>query len=97
MQALFTVGTAGAVKTETLVAIPAEEGIKIIKELPWQSIPKAPAKLLFHLFLYSLGICDTRLSFERTIKEPVKMHVELVETSLHPAKTFPYTLPWEKG
>ena len=34
MQALFTVGAAGAVKTETLVAIPAEQGIKIIKKLP---------------------------------------------------------------
>jgi len=34
MQALFTVGMAGAVKTETLVAIPAEEGVKIIKKLP---------------------------------------------------------------
>ena len=34
LQALFTVGSAGAVKTETLVAIPAEEGIQIIKKLP---------------------------------------------------------------
>jgi uncharacterized protein with GYD domain len=34
MQSLFTVGSAGAVKTETLVAIPAEQGAKIIKKLP---------------------------------------------------------------
>ena len=34
MQSLFTVGMAGAVKTETLVAFPAEKGIELIKKLP---------------------------------------------------------------
>ena len=34
MQSLLTIGSVGAVKTETLVAIPAEEGAKIIKKLP---------------------------------------------------------------
>ena len=34
MQALFTVGSTGAVKTETLVAFPAEKGIELIKKVP---------------------------------------------------------------
>jgi len=34
MQALFTIGSAGAVRTETLVAFPAEKGVEIIKKLP---------------------------------------------------------------
>jgi len=35
MQALFTIGSVGAVRTETLVAIPAEKAIaEIIKKLP---------------------------------------------------------------
>lgn len=34
MQSLFTIGMAGAVKTETLVAFPAEKGIELIKKLP---------------------------------------------------------------
>jgi hypothetical protein len=91
MQALFTVGTAGAVKTETLVAIPAEE--RLSRSYHDKAFQRHPLSFFSTFFLYSLGICDTRLAFERTIKEPVKMHVELVETSLHPAKTFPYTLP----
>lgn len=31
---MFIIGSMGAVRTETLVAIPAEEAAKIIKELP---------------------------------------------------------------
>lgn len=34
MKSLFIVGSSGAVRTETLVAIPAEKGVEIIKELP---------------------------------------------------------------
>jgi uncharacterized protein with GYD domain len=34
MQSLFTVGSAGAVKTETLVAIPAAKAAEIIKKVP---------------------------------------------------------------
>ncbi len=34
MQSLFAVGSVGAVKTETLAAIPAEKGAEIIKKLP---------------------------------------------------------------
>lgn len=34
MRALFTVGAAGAVRTETLQAIPVEKVVDIIKELP---------------------------------------------------------------
>ena len=34
MQALFAIGSVGAIKTETLVAFPAEKGVEIIKKLP---------------------------------------------------------------
>ena len=34
MQSLFTIGSQGAVKTETLVAIPAKKAAEIIKKLP---------------------------------------------------------------
>jgi len=34
MQALFTIGSVGAVRTETLVAVPAEKAAEIIKKLP---------------------------------------------------------------
>ena len=34
MKSLFNVGSRGSVRTETLVAIPAEKGVEIIKELP---------------------------------------------------------------
>ena len=34
MQALLTIGSAGAVRTETLVAVPAEKAAEIIKKLP---------------------------------------------------------------
>jgi len=34
MQALFAIGSVGAVRTETLVAFPAEKAVEIIKKLP---------------------------------------------------------------
>jgi len=34
MKGLFSVGSRGSVRTETLVAIQAEKGVEIIKELP---------------------------------------------------------------
>jgi len=34
MQSLFTIGSRGAVRTETLVAVPAEKAAGIIKKLP---------------------------------------------------------------
>jgi uncharacterized protein with GYD domain len=34
IQFLFTIGSGGAVSTETLVAIPAEKGAEILKKLP---------------------------------------------------------------
>ncbi|MFW9938328.1 MAG: GYD domain-containing protein [Candidatus Thorarchaeota archaeon] len=34
MRALFTIGTTGAVRTESLQAIPIEKAVDIIKELP---------------------------------------------------------------
>ena len=34
MKSLFSVGSRGSVRTETLVAIPAEKAVEIIKELP---------------------------------------------------------------
>jgi len=34
MQSLFIIGSAGAVRTETLVAIPAEKAAEIFKKLP---------------------------------------------------------------
>ena len=34
MKALMILGSVGSVRTETLVAFPAEEGTKIIKDLP---------------------------------------------------------------
>lgn len=34
MKSLFIIGSGGAVRTETLVAIPAEKAAEIIKELP---------------------------------------------------------------
>lgn len=34
MQLLFSLGSAGAISTETLVAIPAEKGAEILKKLP---------------------------------------------------------------
>lgn len=34
MQALFTIGSAGAVKTETLVALPIEEAAEVFEKLP---------------------------------------------------------------
>ena len=34
MQALLTVGSTGAVRTETLVAIPVEKAVEIVKKLP---------------------------------------------------------------
>jgi uncharacterized protein with GYD domain len=34
MKGLMTIGSAGAIKTETLQAIPLEKGIEILKDLP---------------------------------------------------------------
>jgi uncharacterized protein with GYD domain len=34
MRALLTIGTTGAIRTETLQAIPIEKAVDIIKELP---------------------------------------------------------------
>ncbi len=34
MKSLFIIGSAGAVRTETLVAVPAEKVVEMIKEMP---------------------------------------------------------------